>query len=211
VLSGIKQRLLAPELVADFVRAYGEELADAEREAARVRLHAEAELADVGRRLKGVLSAIEAGAFDETLRGRLDGLESRKAEIEAAIRMTVEAAPPARLHPTSAELYQARVAGLEAALNDPEIRMEAAEALRGCSIASHSHPTRRLPTGYGSSCTESSRRSWRWGAASAEPDKRTPADGCSRAWIVGGCGDTLPPIPNTISRPLMPTETPLSR
>jgi site-specific DNA recombinase len=131
VLSGIKQRLLAPELVADFVRAYGEELADAEREAARVRLHAEAELADVGRRLKGVLSAIEAGAFDETLRGRLDGLESRKAEIEAAIRTTIEPAPPARLHPASAELYQARVADLEAALNDPEIRMEAAEALRG--------------------------------------------------------------------------------
>jgi len=131
VLGGIKEGLLAPELVADFVRGYAEELAAAEREAGRQRTRAEAELADVDRRLAGVLSAIEAGAFSETLRARLDELEGRKAELKATLSAATEAAPPARLHPASAELYRSRVAELEAALNDPEFKTEAAEMLRG--------------------------------------------------------------------------------
>jgi hypothetical protein len=40
-------------------------------------------------------------------------------------------APPPRLSARSAEIYKEKVAGLEVSLNDPSIRHEAAEALRG--------------------------------------------------------------------------------
>ncbi len=39
-------------------------------------------------------------------------------------------APRVRLHPNAADIYRAKVADLEASLNAPEIRLEAAEALR---------------------------------------------------------------------------------
>jgi len=113
------------------VRAHAEDLAAAEREAVQERQQAEAELADTERRLRGILSAIESGAWNETLRARLDELEKRKADLTATIGRSVQAAPPAHLHPAAAEIYQAQVAELEAALNDPEIRTEASEALRG--------------------------------------------------------------------------------
>lgn len=68
VLGGIKERLLAPDLVADFVRAYAEELAAGEHEASQQKVRAEAELADIERRLKGVVSSIEAGALAPSTR-----------------------------------------------------------------------------------------------------------------------------------------------
>ncbi|HEY6432147.1 MAG TPA: recombinase family protein [Acetobacteraceae bacterium] len=130
VLHGLKDRLLAPELVADFVRAYAEEMATVQRQASSQRDRLKAEHADTDRRLQGVLKAIENGAWSDALRSRLAELEARKRNLESRIEAAGAQPPPIQLHPGAAEIYRAKVADLEAALNAPEIRSEASEALR---------------------------------------------------------------------------------
>jgi hypothetical protein len=130
VLSGLKDRLLAPELVAEFVRAFAEEMANLQRQAASEHGRLREELADVERRLEGVMRAIEGGAWSETLNKRLSDLEPRKADLLSRRARQPSSAPVIRLHPNTAELYPAKVADLEAALNAPGTEPDAAEALR---------------------------------------------------------------------------------
>ena len=130
VLSGLKDRLLAPELVAEFVRAFAEEMATAQRQSAAARSQMDEQLADVERRLQNVLRAIENGAWSEMLRQRLSELETHKAALQRQRERTTEPGPVIRLHPNAADIYRAKVAGLEASLNAPEIRAEASDALR---------------------------------------------------------------------------------
>ena len=130
VLDGLKHRLLAPDLVAEFLAAYAEAMAERQREAAGARGRLERELGDVERRLAGIVRAIEGGAWSDVLRARLHDLESRKKDLEASI--AVAAKPPAMvtLHPAGIEVYRSKVADLERALGNQDIRDEAATALR---------------------------------------------------------------------------------
>ncbi len=129
VLAGLKERLLSPGMVEAFISAFAAEASEQRREATRSRARWQEELADVERRLGGVLAAIENGAWSETLRERLRALEQQKVELMA--RETVVLPEPAiTLHPAAAALYRDKVANLEAALQQPESRVEAAEALR---------------------------------------------------------------------------------
>ena len=129
VLSGLKDRLLAPELVAEFVRSFAEEMATLQREAAGQQGRLQQDLADVERRLQGVLRAVENGAWNPTLHARLSELEANKTELLAGIA-AADPIPAVCLHPASAEIYRSKVATLEASLNAPEIKQEAAEVLR---------------------------------------------------------------------------------
>jgi site-specific DNA recombinase len=65
--------------------------------------------------------------YTGSTKDRLLLLEKRKAELEAMKPV----APTPRLHPNLAALYASKVAGLEEALNEPEAREQAGEALRG--------------------------------------------------------------------------------
>ena len=67
VLGGLRDHMLAPDLVAEFVRAFAEEMAAAHRDAAGVSQRLKSELVDVERRLDGVLRAIENGAWSDAL------------------------------------------------------------------------------------------------------------------------------------------------
>ena len=130
VLSGLKYRLLAPELIAEFVRAFAEEMAAAHRQAVGLRSQLETQLADVERRLEGVLRAIENGAWSETLRNRLSELETPKTALQQQRERMNKPVTTMQLHPNAAEIYRTKVADLEASLNAPEIRTEASDALR---------------------------------------------------------------------------------
>jgi site-specific DNA recombinase len=129
VLGALKARMLTPELVEEFVRAFAEELATLQRDAGCRRDHLASQLAATDRRLQGVLRAIEDGAWSDTLRARLQDLERRKHEMTTA-PAALEHPPPVRLHPNAAAIYAVKVAELEASLNAPEIRAEAANVLR---------------------------------------------------------------------------------
>ena len=65
-----------------------------------------------------------------SLRTRLDKLEARQKKLRTEIEAAGAPPAPVQLHPNAAEIYRAKVAELEAALNDPEIKAEASEALR---------------------------------------------------------------------------------
>lgn len=131
VLAGLKDRLLAPDMVAEALSALAAEAATARREARAAASGRRRELDDVERRLAGVIRAIEDGAWSEALKGRLADLESRKSHLQADL-VAVERAegPELRIHPGLIEQYRAQVARLEDALLDEAIRGEAEEAFR---------------------------------------------------------------------------------
>jgi site-specific DNA recombinase len=127
VLVGLKDKLLAPELVREFIAEFHAELTSRGRDAELAYEVARRERTDLERKIKAMLDAIENGVFTASTRDRLLELERRKAELDGI-------KPPAqiaRIHPKVAEIYRQKMAHLENALNDPALREEAAEVLRG--------------------------------------------------------------------------------
>ena len=141
VVDALRHNLMQPHLVEEFVRAFTEEtnrmraIADQDRSAGR------RELAEVSRRLEGLIEAIADGLRTPGLKAKLEELERRKAVLEAEI--AAAPAPEPRLHPNLAELYRRRVEDLQAALSDPQIRTEAADTLRSLIEAINVHPTEK--------------------------------------------------------------------
>ncbi|MCC7168267.1 MAG: recombinase family protein [Rhodospirillales bacterium] len=131
VLAGIKDRLVTPELIGVFIREYNEEL---NRQLAANRLDKsalEAEQANTKRRIDQIMNALEQGIVTATTKERLLALEARQEEIRTALEKANEAQPVPALHPNLAELYRRKVGELEIALNDPDTKTGAIQALRG--------------------------------------------------------------------------------
>ncbi len=125
-LRGLKDKLLAPELMEEFIRAFHEELDSKSRVAVSTYDTSRRELAETSRKIESILGAIEAGIYTPTTRDRLVELERRKAELE-----TIRPVPPSpRLHPKLSEVYREKVGRLVDALNEPNTRAEASQALR---------------------------------------------------------------------------------
>jgi site-specific DNA recombinase len=129
VLHGLKEKLFAPELVAEFVRSFQEEVNASRRTAKQRQEDARRELDAIERKMAGVLKAIEDGMYSPLLKERMKGLEARKAELSAVLATAPEVAP-VELHPNLAELYRRKVSELELALNDDSIKAEASDILR---------------------------------------------------------------------------------
>ncbi len=121
---------MAPELVATFIEEFNAELqriakaAETEHGAARRRL------ADVDRKIAGIVQAIEDGAYDATLKARLSALEQEKAQAAARLS-SFKPAPIVRLHPNLPALYRSKIEKLADALNEPATAAEAGDILRG--------------------------------------------------------------------------------
>ena len=128
VLGGLKQKLLAPELVREFIRAFQEEVnrSNTERE---VQVRADRQQLDsIKRKIAGIVTAIEEGDYSRALGDRLADLEKQ----QDLLQVRLSEAPPStvRLHPRLAEVYAEKIQQLEKALNDPAIRAEASDVLR---------------------------------------------------------------------------------
>ena len=128
VLSGLTDRLVSPEAVAEAVWAYHQEMnrhnhqrraqTDAERQALR----------KIERAINGIMAAIEDGMYQPAMKVRMAELERRKAEIEARLRDAPADLPD--VNPNVAELYRRKVMGLADALGDSQASQEAAVAIR---------------------------------------------------------------------------------
>ena len=129
VLHGLKEKLFAPDLVAEFVRSFQEELNASRRTAKQRQDDARRELDAIERKMAGVLKAIEDGMYSPVLKERMQALEARKAEVTTTLNAAAEVAP-IELHPNLAELYRRKVSELELALNDDSIKAEASDILR---------------------------------------------------------------------------------
>jgi site-specific DNA recombinase len=128
VLDGLKGRLMAPELVREFIRAFQEEANRAATERERQFRADGVHLAAIERKIVRIVAVIEEGKYSRALGDRLADLE-RQQEL---LRDRLRDAPPCtvRLHPRLAEIYAEKVQQLETSLNDSAIREEAAEVLR---------------------------------------------------------------------------------
>ena len=126
VLGGLKQKLLAPELLEAFIDEFIATWNESNRQTEENWATSRRELAEIHRRIAAIIEAIESGMRTASMRDRLLALEERKADLE---RMAEPERMP-RLHPKLAEVYRQQVEQLEKSLNDPAIRPEAADTLR---------------------------------------------------------------------------------
>ena len=79
---GIRQRLMAPELVEEFVRAFHKEVNSRRREQDLLVDATKRELTDITRKLNGLMDAIAEGLRTTGLQKRLEEMECRRAELE---------------------------------------------------------------------------------------------------------------------------------
>jgi len=129
VLAGLKERLMAPQLVREFIRAFQEEINQTAAKHERQFKAERRQLETIERKITSIVAAIEEGNYSRALGDRLSDLERQQETLRARQSET----PPStvRLHPRLTEIYAEKVQQLEKALNDPDIRQEAAEVLRG--------------------------------------------------------------------------------
>jgi site-specific DNA recombinase len=131
VLAGLKERLLAPDMVAEALAALEAEAAAARRDARAAVAGKRRELDDIERKLAGIVRVIEDGAWSDVLKARLAELEARRGQLQADLAEAERAeGPELRIHPGLVERYRDQVARLEDALVDEAIRGEAEAALR---------------------------------------------------------------------------------
>ena len=128
LLDGLRDRLMAPELVEEFVRAVNEEINRERRRDHAKRSGQEHELAAVTRKIDGLVDAIADGLRGSDLQSKLDALAARRQELQRALEAS--APSPVRLHPGIAQIYREKVAQLQTALQNPAIRGEAVQILR---------------------------------------------------------------------------------
>jgi hypothetical protein len=128
VLSGLTERLVSAEAVAEAVRAYHSEMnrqnqarcaqSDADRNALR----------KIERAIRGIMIAIEDGMYQPAMKTRMTELEQQKVEIEERLR---EAAPDLPdVNPNIAEVYRRKITRLADALADGRAGPEVAAAIR---------------------------------------------------------------------------------
>ena len=129
VLDLLRNRLMQPDAVAEFIAAFGNEM-NARRGAETAdRSRLESERSAVARKLDGLYDAIPEGMRNQGLKGKLEDLEARLAQLDA--ELATPPPSPVRLHPNLSELYRQKVTELAATLNDAEMRTPALEVIRG--------------------------------------------------------------------------------
>src|SRR4051794_37969338 len=88
---------------------------------------AEPEFERVQNDIRRVIEAIKNGFVGPDLKTECDALQARKTALEAKLESANE--PPPLLHPGMAEIYRQKVIGLALALEHPDTRTEAADAI----------------------------------------------------------------------------------
>ena len=128
VLAGLKDRMMSPEIVEEAMRAYAQETNRLNRERRSNGDAWRTELAKVEKQIAQIVEAIADGMYHPSMKEKMTGLESRKAELTQFLAEVPE--DKVDLLPNAATIYAQKVAKLTEALNQPEERPEAAEALR---------------------------------------------------------------------------------
>mgnify|MGYP001045757439 CR=1 FL=1 len=128
VLAGLKDRMMAPEIVEEAMRAYAQETNRLNRERRSNGDAWRTELGKIEKQITGIVEAIADGMYHPSMKQKMTGLEARKAELTALLADATADKPD--LLPNAATIYARKIAKLTEALNRAEERPEAAEALR---------------------------------------------------------------------------------
>jgi len=131
VLSGLKDRLLEPDLIAEFAREYQREFNKRQRNAVRQNAATTNELKAVDARVGRIVDAIETGADAAKLRERLAELERKRLQLKRDLESAGGEDAVIRIRPDLSSLYKRKVAELRETLNgDLETRQQAIGILR---------------------------------------------------------------------------------
>jgi site-specific DNA recombinase len=128
MLEGLRARLMAPEIAAEAMRAYAEETNRLNRERRAGSETDRKALADVEKKLKEIVTVIEDGGYSRPLMTRLRELEAKQDELAERLSRAPVDIPD--IHPNVAGIYRRKVERLAEALQHPQERDEAAEAIR---------------------------------------------------------------------------------
>ena len=126
ILDALQSTLLTPKLVAQFVDDYRGEWNRLQTERRAASGNRDKKVAEVKRKIFGIIDAIERGIITASTKERLESLEREKLALE---RLPAEPPMPT-IHPNIAERYRNVVAQLQAELNDPALAAEAKSTLR---------------------------------------------------------------------------------
>jgi len=118
VLDGLRTRLLAPEAIAAYVRAYHAAWAEQAAQVEDRRRPLTRRLAEVERAIERGAEALLSGATAAAVIGKkLEALEIEQAQLKATLeQLDAEGAPPVQLHPRAAENYARKIEQLQARL-----------------------------------------------------------------------------------------------
>ncbi|RTL86073.1 recombinase family protein, partial [Ancylobacter aquaticus] len=128
VVNGLKHRLMAPDKAAEAMRAFAEETNRLNRERRVSSESDRQELTQVEASIREIVAVIEQGGFHRALLDRLTFLEAKQLELQERLAKAPLDVPD--LHPNIAELYRRKVERLSDALDHPEDRYEAIDAIR---------------------------------------------------------------------------------
>jgi site-specific DNA recombinase len=129
VLVDLKERLLAPDLLAIFIEEVRKAIESARRIKTKQTVSRECDLANVRRKIANLLTAIEDGLYEPSFKERLATLRARETELQSGREPEDDQVLALLTHPRLADAYRRKVEALESALNGAEA-FEARELLR---------------------------------------------------------------------------------
>jgi site-specific DNA recombinase len=131
VLSGLKERMLNPQLVNAFVAEYHAEFARRSTQQQRENSQLEKWLTLANKKITNLLNAIEDGEMDYVeIKARLSSAREQRDQLQHELQ-ELEAGAVIMLHPRIAETYQRQVAELTTALTiDNETRLKTHSIIR---------------------------------------------------------------------------------
>ena len=139
VLEALGDRLMEPDLVAEFVSEFTAEWNRQVATASASVTGKRRDLEAARRKLDGLIDAIADGLRSPGLQGKLNDLESRCVTLEAEIAAAERGAPVPRLHGNLSEIYRQKVRRLAEALT-AEGGPAALEAVRALIERVEVHP-----------------------------------------------------------------------
>ncbi len=129
VLRALQEKLLRQDLFEEFCDEFTREMNRLRMQHRAGLSAAEQEIERIEVRRKKLVESIMDGVPASEVRDELNANATRREELKA--KLAAADAPPPLLHPEMAELYRQKVTALAHALEHPETRTEASEALRG--------------------------------------------------------------------------------
>ena len=140
VLDGLRDKLMHPALLAEFIAEYHREVNLSRKDEDSARVATQSELKQVAQKIDQIITAITDGMYHPSMKAKMDQLEARKAELVVKISEMGTVAQPLRLHPGLADLYRQKITALTESLNKDATKAEAAELLRGLISEIRLHP-----------------------------------------------------------------------
>jgi DNA invertase Pin-like site-specific DNA recombinase len=129
VLKALLEKLLRQDLFDEFCEEFTREMNRLRMEHRASLSAAEREIARIEARRRKLVESIMEGVPASEVKDELNANAARREELKAKLAAADE--PPPLLHPEMARIYREKVTQLARALQEPDTRSEATEALRG--------------------------------------------------------------------------------